>query len=184
VTASLVSQSYQLVPLDFLREHPDNPREGDTGAIHASIETTGFYGTIVVQRSTGRVLAGNHRLKAARAAGLTELPAMVLDVDDDTARRILLVDNRTNDLASYDEHALAGLLLSLDDLVGTGFSPEDLQALQARLDGPLSFDDDKGEPDKAPPGLHVLITCRNAAHQAELLDRFTEEGFTVKALTR
>lgn len=135
--AAVVSQTYEVVRLSDVHPHPENPREGDVGAIHESIIANGFYGALIVQRSTGRILAGNHRWKAAREAGMTELPALVLDADDETARRILVVDNRTNDLASYDEAQLAKLLLSMDDLAGTAFSLDDLEDLQRRVDVPL-----------------------------------------------
>jgi len=138
--AVTVPQDYEIVRLAELVEHPDNPRQGDVGAIYESITTNGFYGALIVQRSTGRILAGNHRYKAARDAGLTELPAIVVDVDDDTAARILVVDNRSNDLATHDEAALVellkGLALTPEGLAGTGFDGDDLDGLVARLESP------------------------------------------------
>jgi ParB/RepB/Spo0J family partition protein len=145
--ATTIPQRYETVRLSDLRRHPDNPREGDVGAIHESIVTNGFFGALVVQRSTGRILAGNHRWEAARAAGLTELPAIVVDVDDDAAARILLVDNRTNDLASYDDAALAAMLTSMDDLAGTGYTLDDVESLRRKAVDPLTLapaDDDGG----------------------------------------
>lgn len=179
-----LSQSYETVPLSALSLHPDNPRQGDVGVIHESIEANGFYGALIVQKSTMRILAGNHRVQAAKAAGMTEVPAIVVDVDDETAQRILLVDNRSNDLASYDESALAGLLLSMDDLAGTGYTLDDLDALRAKLDDPLVLDPEppSDDSDRLGEGYHVLITCRDEVHQAQLLDRFMGEGLPCKAL--
>ena len=122
-------QSYESATLTSLTPHPENPRRGDVGKIRDSIEASGFYGALLVQRSTGHVLAGNHRLLAARAEGLTSVPVIYLDVDDDAARRVLLADNRTADLATYDEGDLAALLTSLPDLTGTGYTSEDLAKL-------------------------------------------------------
>ena len=45
------------------------------------------------------VLAGNHTLLAARALGWKEIAATFVEVDDEYAKRILLVYNRTDDLA-------------------------------------------------------------------------------------
>ena len=63
-----------------------------------------------------------------------------VDCDDDEALRILLVDNRANDLSSYDERGLADLLVDLmkteAQLSGTGFDPDDLDSLLAALDLP------------------------------------------------
>jgi len=128
------------VPIDDLIRHPDNPRQGDIGAISASIEVNGWYGTVVAQSSTGRVLAGNHRMEAARHLGMTEVPVYWVDVDDATARRIMLADNRTNDLATYDDAVLAELLTALaedDDLFGSGYDSDDLDDLLADIAGDI-----------------------------------------------
>ena len=138
------------VPIDDLIRHPDNPRQGDVGAISASIEVNGWYGTVVAQSSTGRVLAGNHRIEAARHLGMTEVPVYWVDVDDATARRIMLADNRTNDLATYDDAVLAELLTAVaedDDLFGSGYDGDDLDDLLADIAG------DRDEPVTSVP-LH------------------------------
>lgn len=128
----------ELVPLDTLTHHPDNPRQGDVGAIATAIEHNGWHGTIVVQRSTRRILAGNHRVKALRARGDHTVPVWWVDVDDATARRIVLADNRSNDLATYDDTRLLELLDQAardDDLLGTGFDGDDVDELR-RLTNP------------------------------------------------
>ena len=125
MTAQVVTQAFnETMPLADLTEHPANPRRGDDGAVGESIAVNGFYGNVIVQASTGYVLAGNTRFRAMRAAGAETIPAMVVDCDDDTARRILLADNRTSDLAFYDESALLELLTEardIDSLLGTGY---------------------------------------------------------------
>lgn len=128
-----VAQEYRSTQLSALIQHPDNPRKGNVGAIAASIEANGFYGAIIVQKSTNRVLAGNHRLQALLAQGISEAPAIFVDCDDETARRILLADNRTNDLAGYDDEALAKLLQDLPSLDGTGFDSASLDKLLADI---------------------------------------------------
>jgi hypothetical protein len=113
------------IPVSSLSEHPENPRRGDSKAVNESIATNGFYGAILVQRSTGRVLAGHTRLKAAKQSGATSVPGIWLDVDDKQAKRILLADNRTSDLAYYDDDALFAVLGSIleegSNLKGTGY---------------------------------------------------------------
>lgn len=136
-----ITQEYaEAVPLDLLTEHPSNPRRGSVQVIADSIDANGFYGAVVAQRSTGFVVAGNHRLKAARDRGLATVPVVWLDIDDERAKRILLVDNRSSDLAGYDDPELAALLTELagsaDALRGTGFADEDLSDVIARLNPP------------------------------------------------
>lgn len=102
-TVKFAAQKYQQIKVADVQPHPENPRLGNLAAIGSSIEANGFYGAIVVQKSTGHILAGNHRYLAARQLGVETIPAIVVDVDDVTARCILLADNRTSDLGSYDD---------------------------------------------------------------------------------
>lgn len=77
----MIAQEYAAeVPVSDLVEHPDNPRRGDTGLIADSIAHNGFYGAVIAQRATSRVLAGNHRLRAAVSEGLETLPVIWVDV--------------------------------------------------------------------------------------------------------
>lgn len=126
------------IAIGSVKNHPRNVRQGDIGAISESLKDNGQYRPIVVQRSTGHVLAGNHTLKAAKALGWKEIAATYVDCDDDRALRILLADNRTNDLASYDDNALADLLkeLATSELgfIGSGYDGDDLDRLLNDLD--------------------------------------------------
>jgi len=122
----------EMVPVKKLHIHPDNPRHGDIDKLVASINSNGFYGAIVVQRSSMRILAGNHRYQAAIKCGMREIPTIFVDVDDIQAKKILLADNRTSDFATYDTNQLQNLLktvLADGDLSGTGFSTADLDKL-------------------------------------------------------
>jgi hypothetical protein len=121
------------VGIDDVQPHPKNVRQGDIGAISESLKAHGQYRAIVVQKSTGHILAGNHTWKAAKALGWQNIEAHMLDCDDDRAMRIMLADNRANDLASYDDAALAELLKELDatelGLDGTMFDGDALDSL-------------------------------------------------------
>lgn len=125
------------VPIDEISNHPRNVRQGDVGAIAESLKENGQYRPIVVQRSTGHVLAGNHTLKAAKALGWKEIAVSYVDCDDQRALRILLADNRTNDLASYDDAGLAELLKELAEseagLAGTMYDGDELDQLLTDL---------------------------------------------------
>ena len=120
-----------------VKPHPRNVRQGDIGMITESLRAHGQYRPIVVQTSTGHILAGNHTWKAAVTLGWKKIHASFIDVDDDKALRIMLVDNRANDLATYDDHRLSELLqeLAVNDaqLDGTGYTPDDLDDMIARM---------------------------------------------------
>jgi hypothetical protein len=133
-----IEQDYEMVPVDRLLTHPDNARKGSLEAIRESIRTNGFYGACVVQRSTGRILVGNHRYLAAVEEGLTEVPVVWVDKSDDEARRLLLVDNRSTDLSAYDDNLLSILLTAVADddtgLVGSGYTDDDMAVLLSTLE--------------------------------------------------
>lgn len=135
---SILADHITRVPLDALTPHPRNPRQGDVGAIVESLDANGQYAPIIVQRATGYILAGNHRYLAARAAGMTEIATVYVDVDDEHALRILLADNRTSDRASYDTAELLallnGVLTDTGSLYGTAYEKDDLDELLELVD--------------------------------------------------
>jgi DNA modification methylase len=172
------------VPVSSLKPYGRNPRKGDVKAIAESLQRHGQYRPIVVNARTQEVLAGNHTLRAARELGWEEIAATFVDVDDDTAARIVLVDNRSNDVAGYDDALLAQLLGDLPDLDGTGYQPEDLDALLSSVAGATGregTDTDPIDPPAAPRsklgdlyalGEHRLLCgdARRGADVARLLD--------------
>jgi ParB-like nuclease family protein len=117
------------VPLDTLSPYPANPRVGDVDAIADSLRAHGQYRALVVNRPTMEVLAGNHTLHALHEVGATEALVHFVEVDEEQAAKIVLADNRTNDLAKYDDGLLAQLLQSQDTLDGTGYAMDDLESL-------------------------------------------------------
>jgi len=126
-------------PIDSVTTHPRNVRQGDVGAIAESLKAHGQYRPIVVHRATGHIIAGNHTYLAAKGLGWTHIAVTYYDGDDDGALRVLLADNKANDLAIYDDRALANLLTELAHtdraLAGSMFTGDDLDDLLFRLEG-------------------------------------------------
>jgi len=116
-------------PIGSLEQYPLNPRDGDVGAISESLRVLGQFRPIVANRRNRRILVGNHTWEAARALGWKEISVVWVDVDEETEARIVLIDNRANDLAQYDNTALTRMLTSLTSLEGTGWDGEDLDDL-------------------------------------------------------
>jgi len=185
---AIVNERYEQVAIDAIKPHPKNPRRGDIDAIAASIRKNGFYGALVVQRASGFILAGNHRYLAAKKLGFTALPALFVDVNDRVAEKILLADNRTSDLAEYDEQALAELLESLsndNELEGTGYDQTAVDELLAELSSEVGDaidavnEDEDGdpidlpeEPDSKPGEVYELgphrLLCGDATSVTDL----------------
>lgn len=129
------------VPIDSVTPHPRNVNTGDVDAISRSLEQFAQYAPIVVQRSTGHIVKGNHTYLAARALGWTEIAANVMDLDDTQALAVLVGDNRHSALGTRDQDALAVLLTELaeaDALLGTGYDGDDVDAILAELAGPVA----------------------------------------------
>ena len=130
---------YDYVPTDQLVVHPENARVGSVATIVESIKANGFYGALVAQRSTNHILVGNHRYLAAVECGMDKVPVLWVDANDEQARKIMLADNRTSDIATYDDYLLLDLLRA-GDLDGTGYLDTDVEDL-ARLLEPPELDD-------------------------------------------
>jgi len=126
------------VTLENLTPHPDNPRRSDPAGIAESLMTNGQFKPIVVSRDDV-ILAGFHTTRAAASLGWATLDAVRLPIDgaSDAARRVMLADNRTSDLSTYDDRTLAGLLSELaasdEGLLGTAWDADDYADLLATV---------------------------------------------------
>jgi len=172
------------VPIDQVRPHPRNVHTGDTLVIADSLERYGQYKPIIVQKSTGLICAGNHTWKAAKNhLKWDDIAALMLDLDDETALRVLLMDNRSAALGTDDQQALADMLQELGELEGTGYTPEDLTKLLEDLaSGDTMPEPGDAEVDHLDQAWGVIVSCGSEGEQLALLDRFAEEGLNVRAL--
>lgn len=124
------------VPIGDLREDPENARrhpERNLDEIRKSLVKFGQRLPIVVQRAGMVVRAGNGRLTVARQLGWTHLAAVICDDDDALAKAFGLMDNRSAELAEWDEEQLAKLLgeIRVDPalLDVTGFTIPEVEGL-------------------------------------------------------
>lgn len=136
------SIDYATVKIDDLNPHPKNARQGDVGAISESLRENGQYRPLVVQKGTNVILAGNHTFKAAKLLGWSTIEVGFIDCDDDRALRILLADNRANDLATYDSNVLKEILEELAasplELTGTLFDGDVLDEIISDIDADIT----------------------------------------------
>jgi ParB family transcriptional regulator, chromosome partitioning protein len=88
-----------LIPIDSVRPNPHQPRktmnEAATAELAASMKTSGIIQPLVVRRTNEgfELIAGQRRWRAAKLAGLTEVPVFVRDVDSYTQAQMALVEN-------------------------------------------------------------------------------------------
>lgn len=167
------------MPVSDLQAYRKNPRRGNVGMIKESLELHGQYRAVVVNRGnlTGRtneVLAGNHTVYAARELGWPTVAVHMLDVDEETARKIVLADNRLSDIAVFDSDELIELLGETSDLEGTGYTNEDVQAL-------ITPPEDMPEEDNSVAGAYdVIVVCTSLDDQAAFIARTEREGRQVR----
>ena len=103
------------VALDRIERNPDQPRlafdDGQLGELAASIAVHGILQPIVVRSladGTYQLIAGERRLRAARIAGLTTIPAVVRDDSGaETSLELALIENLQREDLNPIETALA-----------------------------------------------------------------------------
>lgn len=175
----------RLVPIANLNPWPRNPRDGDIPKIKHSLEHNGQYKAILGRAGHNTIIAGNQTLEAAHQLGWTHVAVDWLDVDEATARRIMLVDNRTSDFATYkDELLLAELHEIGEDLTGTGYTTDDLDELERKVNGDLDgLPEDSGTEDDYHSRFEVVVECRDEDHQQDLYERFQTEGLDCRVLS-
>ena len=178
----ILNELTELVPVGRLLSHPRNANESDLGAIYESIQANGFYGSLIVQRSTCHIISGNHRFLAAQKLGYRELPVTWIDCSDEEALRILLVDNRTARLGVDNAAKLAELLTELADtdtgLTGVGYDADFLDDLLqdlARDATPIEQPAPPPAQEDTRPG--VIVFCETAVEQENVYRRLSEMGW-------
>lgn len=127
--AELVKNLRDMRPVGSLILLPDDPRDGDVGAISESFKRFGQQKPIVVN-SEGVILAGNHMYRAAVALGWEEIWVNESDLPAEDQTGYVLADNRVSDLATYNNTDLIRALEDVGDLTGTGYTEADLDTLK------------------------------------------------------
>lgn len=133
--------------VEELKPHPKNPRNHPNVAIEKiakSIQKFGWTNPILVSED-GYILAGHARIKAAKKAGITEVPVIELPLREDQADAYLIADNRLQDETGWDAVLLKELveqLMESDvDLFLTGLDEQEINELLHPTDQQIQEDD-------------------------------------------
>ena len=155
------------VPIDSVSLDPANVRrhgERNLATIKASLSRFGQQKPIVVD-GDGIVRAGNGTWTAAKALGWKEITVVRTALKGAEATAYAIADNRTAELAEWDDDALAQTLaaLQIEDealALDTGFDAKEIEALTAPPNfGPASIED-QGRLDQKKP-----IQCPECGHE-------------------
>jgi ParB family chromosome partitioning protein len=164
--------SVRTVPLDRIDPNPQQPRmsfdEDTLRELAASITEHGVLQPILVRPSEddGRyqLVAGERRWRAARIAGLHDIPALIEEIDDDTALEISIIENlQREDLSPLDE-ALMYERMTTDH----GYS---LRRLAQKLGKDKGYIENRLRLADAPAEIKQLVSLRKdtLSHAYELL---------------
>jgi ParB family chromosome partitioning protein len=103
----------KMVPLSAIEADPRQPRStmGDLSELVASIRDKGILEPILVRPYPGdlpgtlyQIISGERRFRAAQEAGLYEVPAIEMDVSEEEALEIALIENlQRKDLTPFEE---------------------------------------------------------------------------------
>lgn len=163
-----------LIRIDSVTPHPENYNNGDTDAIGESIDENGMVLPIVVQESTGYIISGNHTWMTLMERNATLCPAVVIDVDDEQAIKLMVALNQVPRLARPDKAAMLHLLQTVEaPTVGTGVDEYAMQALEKMAEMTPLYED-KSWPTycfRLPP--HMIKAFRELTSEAVTdTDRF------------
>ena len=136
------------VKIADLKPYPKNARTHSPKQIRQiakSIKEFGFTNPVLIDKDNC-ILAGHGRVEAAKLAGLTEVPAVVINhLTPAQKKAYILADNRLAELSGWDKNILKVELEELQriedgdfDLTLTGFDTPEIDVLLAPPDAPAS----------------------------------------------
>jgi len=189
-------RGFALVPLDLITPNPQQPRQhfdADTlAALAASIREVGVLQPVVLRPADAEgeyvLVAGERRCRAARLAGLDDVPAVIRDDTDDTSSLTeALVENvQREDLTPLEEAAAYRQLLEdfglthadIAERVGRSRSAvtNTLRLLQlpAAIQGML----ERGE--LTAGHARPLLSVEDDAYATHIAEKVVEEGWSVR----
>lgn len=186
-----------LVPVAQIKANPRQPRfnvkEEGLEDLANSIKEKGLLQPILLRKKENgyEIIAGERRFRASRIAGLSEVPAIIKDVDDRESLEIALIENiqredlspielatvytRFVDEFGYTHEALAKRIgierSSVSNIMRLLKLPEWVKKLIS--DGKLSSGHGR-----------VLITLKNEAEQKRFVKKILNEGASVREAER
>jgi len=128
------------VAVDVLRPAEYNPRvmpPDEMKKLQRSLQQWGFVEPLVVRRRDMTVIGGHQRLEAAKSLGMTRVPVVFVDLDENQAKALNIALNKIH--GDWDLPKLGELLDELKDLPDldetlTGFDPKEMDQLLAELE--------------------------------------------------
>ena len=161
----------RIVHIDRIEPNPEQPRlvfeQEALDELAGSIREHGVLQPILVRPlgpNTYQIVAGERRWRASRLAGLETIPALIEEIDDDTALEIAIIENlQREDLTPLDEAAM------FDRMVREhGYS---IRKLADKLGKDKGYLENRLRLADAPPEIRELVSLRkdSLSHAYELM---------------
>lgn len=117
-----------------LRPNPRNPNkhsEDQINRLMASLRRDGQTRPVLARKANNMLIAGHGVHTSARRLGWERIQVIFLDVDQPTADRIMLADDRLGTLSELDHRRVADLMkeISEGDWLATGYTVEEASKL-------------------------------------------------------
>jgi len=165
------SVGVRIVQVDHIEPNPEQPRmvfeQSALDELAASIREHGVLQPILVRPlgpNTYQIVAGERRWRASRQAGLATIPALIEDIDDDTALEIAIIENlQREDLTPLDEAAMYDRMVHEH-----GYS---IRKLADKLGKDKGYLENRLRLADAPPEIRELVSLRkdSLSHAYELM---------------
>ena len=165
------SVGVRIVHIERIEPNPEQPRlvfeQEALDELAASIREHGVLQPILVRPvgpNTYQIVAGERRWRASKQAGLATIPALIEDIDDDTALEIAIIENlQREDLTPLDEAAMFDRMIHQH-----GYS---IRKLADKLGKDKGYLENRLRLADAPPEIRELVSLRkdSLSHAYELL---------------
>jgi ParB/RepB/Spo0J family partition protein len=165
------SRGVKVLPIDRVDPNPEQPRlafdESTLEELASSIREHGVLQPILVRpRDENRfqIIAGERRWRASKIAGMSTIPALVEEIDDDTALEISIIENlQREDISPLDEAAMYDRMIR-----DHGYS---IRKLAEKLGKDKGYLENRLRLADAPPEVRELVSLRKdtLSHAYELM---------------
>lgn len=177
--------------IEDLKPYENNPRFNDDAVQYVanSIKEFGFKIPMIIDKNN-IIVAGHTRYKAAIELGLKEVPCIVADdLTDEQIKAFRIIDNKTNDMASWNDDLLG---LEMKDLLGDfdmtdyGFGDFEISMLTEDME-PEDYDGDlikeySNNSDNFLINKRVIITYKTEEQEKWLKELLKEENEELKVV--
>ena len=187
-------ENYQYIPLKDIRTNPYQPRKSFSqekiNELAASIKENGIIQPIILRKSSlfgYEILAGERRFRAAKIAGLENIPALIKDLSDDDMMKHAIIENlQREDLNPIEEAE------SYQHLIEKGLTHEEIARIMGKSRPYISnlvrllqlpaFMMDAVKEEMISQGHARLLIPLKKEEQVFWLDKIIQDNLSVRAL--